>query len=115
MNVPDLLLADFSDAVEDEACRDAVGNAVAEGHENASEERGNRLVKVIPLDFLESGHHHDTDHYQGGSGSGKRNGADKGRQERADCKAQGHDHAGKALSLIHISAWRKQENSTVRI
>lgn len=48
MNVPDLLLAGFSDAVEDEACRDAVGNAVAKRHKYTGEKRRYRFIKIRP-------------------------------------------------------------------
>ena len=46
-------LADLDDAVEDEACRNAVGNAVAEGHEYACEEGGTASAKSVQLISLE--------------------------------------------------------------
>ena len=106
MDLLDLLFADLGDAVENKSCRDAVGNAVAEGHENASEERGNRLVKVIPLDFLKGRHHHHTDHNQGGRGGGEGHRTDKCGEERTDCKAQRNDNTGKTRASTGPDARR---------
>ena len=46
MDLIGLLLADLGDAVEDKAGSDAVGNAVAQSHEDAGEESGDCLSLI---------------------------------------------------------------------
>ena len=73
----DLTLADLNKDVENESCRNTVGNAIAKSHKDTCEECGNCFVEIIPIDILKRGHHHNTNDYQSGCGSSRRNGADK--------------------------------------
>lgn len=50
----------FDNTIENEACRDTIGNAVADSHKDTCEERRNRLIQVSPLNLLEGTEHHDT-------------------------------------------------------
>ena len=56
-----LALAYLNEYVEDKACGNTVGYAVAKSHKDTCEERGYSLVKVAPINILEGGHHHDHD------------------------------------------------------
>ena len=96
MDLFGLLFAHLGDAVKDESGSDAVGDAVAQGHEDAREEGGDRLAEVVPLDLPEGGQHHDADHHQGRGGGGEGDGADESGQKCADRKADGYHHAGQA-------------------
>ena len=104
MDLFGLLFADLGDAVEDESRRDAVGDAVADGHKDAGKVGRNRLVEVVPLDLPEGGHHHDADHNQRRSGGRKRDGADKGCQKGADGKAERNNHAGQTGAAARADA-----------
>ena len=98
MDLLRLLLADLDDAVGNEAERDAVGNAVAERHEEAGKEGWDRFGDVRPLDFLEGRGHHHADRHECRRRSRVGNRADERRKERADRKADGDDNAGEAGS-----------------
>lgn len=104
MDLLGLLFADFGDAVEDKPGGDAVGNAVADRHEYAGKKGGHRFVEIVPLDLLEGGHHHNADHDQGRRRRGIGDRADKGCKERADCKAEGDDHAGQPCAAARADA-----------
>lgn len=95
MNIFYLLFAYLCDAVENKSCRDTVGYTVTKSHKDSCEKRRDSLVEIIPFDFFERGHHHDSDYDQSGSGRGIRHGAHKSSQKRADNKAQGNHNAGK--------------------
>ena len=90
-----LALADLYKDVEDKACRDTVGDAVAKCHEDTCKECGDRFVEVAPINVLEGGHHHDTDHYKRGCGRCCGNRTDEAGEECGDCKADRHDNGGK--------------------
>ena len=77
----DLAAADLHDAVEDEAGSDAIGDRVAQRHEDAGEESGYSLIQLGPVDILEGGSHHDADHDQSGRGRRVGHCADEGGQE----------------------------------
>ena len=53
MNFVNFLAANLHDAVEDEAGCDAIGDGIAQRHEDAGEEGGNGLGQVIPVDLLD--------------------------------------------------------------
>src|SRR5699024_1754244 len=89
-------LADLHDTVEDEACGNTIGNTVAKRHKDSCEECGDRLSKVIPLDLLKGGNHHDSHRYQCRSSCRKGNRADKGSQECGKGKTDCHYHGGQS-------------------
>ena len=104
MDLFGLALAHLDNAVGDEAHGNAVGDAVAQGHENAGEEGGDGLADVVPLDFLEGGGHHHAHQHQGRGRGGGGDSADKGGQERAEGKADGNHYAGKARAAASADA-----------
>ena len=73
----DLTLADLNKDVENESCRNTVGNAIAKSHKDTCEECGNCLVELAPVNILEGGRHHNTDNDKCGSCCRCGNSADK--------------------------------------
>ena len=53
-------LANLSNAVEDEARCNTIGNAVAKSHKDAGKESRDCFLQVVPLNLLKGGHHHNT-------------------------------------------------------
>ena len=96
MNAGSFFLTDFYDTVGDETKGDSIGNTVTQRHEQSGEEGRNSFGEVVPLNFLESGGHHDTNHDQSRSSGSRRDCADEGSQERADGKTDGDHDAGQA-------------------
>lgn len=104
MDAARFFFADFYNAVGDEAEGYSVRDAVAQRHKQAGEESGDRLLKIFPPDFPESGGHHNAHCHQSRSCGCGRNRADKSGQEGAEGKTDGDHHAGKAGTASCLNA-----------
>ena len=96
MNLLGFASEDFHDAVEDEASGNTIGNAVADGHENAGKEGGNCFHKVVPFHLFERAQHHNTNRDQSWCRSSAGHCTNQRSKEDAQNKESGGGHTGQA-------------------
>ena len=104
MNLPGFAAAHFDNAVENKTKGHTIGNAVAEGHEDAGKKGRDCFVQIIPVNIPERGDHHDTHHNENRSGGSRWNGTDEGCEKRGQCKTERYDNRGEACAAASADA-----------
>lgn len=75
----------------DKPHHDAIGDGIAQRHEEDTDENRNGCQIVAPIDVAHIPHHHHAYQHQGSSGGLGRNGQEKGRQQQSQHKAHGRN------------------------
>src|SRR5215217_5721429 len=113
MDLAGLAPGEFDQDVGDEAEAYAVGDVEGQRQRQYGQERGDSLIKALPRDEPDGGHHQEPHHYQGGGrhgrdeqGIGPSRGiryreraaedGDQGREGEGEQEENPDDHAGQA-------------------
>ena len=101
MDILGLAGADHADRIDDEAKRDAIGDGIAQHHDDDGHKGSGSDHHIFPVDRLQLLRHHDADHDQG---RGSDRIGDRAQDQRRDQDGEQEEHAGRHSGQARASA-----------